>query len=449
MRFHTPGADFALAVPADVPLGDLLPAVVGHAGAELPEEGIEHGGWVLQRLGGEPLDEERTPESLDLRDGDRLYLRARREALPPIDFDDLVDGIATGMSERTDSWRPALTHRLALALALAVLAGALALLALPGPHPLRVPAAVVTGALLLVGAGAAARAVGDTPAGIALGVAAVPFLALAGALLPGGPAGPELTGARLLAGASAAAGAAVLALATVGCAAPLFSALLVVALAGGPAGLLALAGLSAAQQAAVSAVVVVGFGGFVPALSFRLSGLRMPALPRNAEELQEDIEPFPADRVLARGRVADRYLTAFHLAGGAVAAVAVTFLALGDGAAPLAMAGTFSLLLLLHARAVGGTPARLAVLLPGAHGAALLAGRLAAGQGLHGRLLMLAGLLALTTALLVVAWTLPGRRLLPYWGRIADVVHTVAAAALLPLALLVTGVFHGLRAVGG
>lgn len=70
LRFHTPQAAFELAVPADVPLADLLPAVLSYAGGELAEQGLDHGGWVLQRLGDEPLDEEQSADALELRDGD-------------------------------------------------------------------------------------------------------------------------------------------------------------------------------------------------------------------------------------------------------------------------------------------------------------------------------------------------------------------------------------------
>ncbi len=449
LRFHAPGSAFELAVPADVPLADLLPAVIGYAGPELDEQGLDHGGWVLQNLGGDPLDEELTADALGLRDGDELYLRPRRAALPPVHFDDMVDGVATGMQERGDSWRPVLTHHLAVGLSLLALLGGVALLALPGSAQLRELAAAVTGLLLLLGAFSASRAMGDAGAGTALAATAVPYFALAGVLLPTGPAGAELTGARLLAGASAAAGAAVLGLAAVACSAPLFLGLGVFALLGVLAGALALAGLSAEQSAAAVAVVVVLFGTFVPSVAFRLSGLRLPALPRNADELQEDIEPFEATGVLDRSRLADGYLTAFYLTFGAACAGALTLVAFGSGWPAIALAGSLSVLLLLHSRAIGSIPQRLAVLVPGAYGVTLLAVRLTLGQPTGGRLLTLAGLLALATVLLVVAWTVPGRRLLPYWGRAADLLHTLSAIALLPLSLLVVGVYHTLRAMNG
>jgi type VII secretion integral membrane protein EccD len=447
LRIHGPGKAFELSVPSDVPVADLLPTIVGYAGPDLDEEAVEHGGWVLQRVGEEPLDDELACDSLGLEDGAELHLRHRRDALPPVHFDDLIDGVSTGMRERADSWRPTATHHLALGLALLALAGGLALLTLPGQDRLRTVAAAAVGVLLLLGAGSASRAVGDAGAGTALGAAAVPYLALAGALLPTGTT--DLTAARLLAGSSAAAGAAVLALAAVACSAPLFLALVAVAALGVAAGVLSLTGMPLDHTAALLAVAVVAFGAFVPGLSFRLSGLRLPALPRNAEELQENIEPFPAADVTNRTAVADGYLTAFHLATGIVCLGCLTLLAGRPGWTAPAMTAALSLLLLLHSRAVGSVPQRLAVVLPGVAGLALLVARLTASQSPYGRLLLLAGLVSLAALLAIASWTVPGRRLLPYWGRAADLLHSLTALSLLPLALGVAGVFQLVRGLNG
>ncbi|MEU8510593.1 type VII secretion integral membrane protein EccD [Kitasatospora sp. NPDC048722] len=449
LRFQAPEAVFELAVPADVPLADLLPAIIGHAGPDLAEAGLEHGGWVLQRLGEEPLDEERSVEALQLHDGDSLYLRRRHEALPPVHFDDLVDGVATGVRERGDTWRPALTRRLALALGLAALAAGWIVLALPGPVAPREAAAAGVAALLLLGAASASRAMADAGAGTALGAAAVPYLGLAALLLPTGPGGDDLLGARVLAASSAAAGAAVLSLAAVGAAAPLFIGLVLVAALGVLAGALLLLGLAADQLVALVSVFAVLVGSFVPSVAFRLSGLRLPMLPRNAEELQENIDPVPATAVLPRALVADDYLMALYTAIGTVCAACLTVLPFTDGWAGPAEAGALALLLVLHARAIGSIRQRLVLLLPGVYGGAVLLTRFTAGASPTERLALLGVLVALTAALLVAAWTVPGRRLLPYWGRIADILHTLTALALLPLALQACGLYQHLRGLGG
>ncbi|MDH6116819.1 type VII secretion integral membrane protein EccD [Kitasatospora sp. GAS204A] len=449
LRFRAPETTFELAVPADVQLADLLPTVLGYAGADLEEKGLEHGGWVLQKLGGEPLDENRTLDALELHDGDELHLRPRRQAFPPVHFDDLVDGVRTGMQERGDNWRPALTHHFALGLGLVALAGGLALLAMPGPQQLREIAATVVGMLLLLGAVSAARAVGDAIAGTALGAMAIPYLATAGLLLPVGTAGPALTGARLLAGSSAAAGAAVLGLAAVGCSAPFFLGAVVLALLGVISGVLALCGLSAHDSALAVAVVVVVFGALMPSVAFRLSGLRLPALPRNAEELQEEIEPFEASGVLSRSVIADNYLLAFHLVAGLALTASLSLLGTGTSTAARCFTVALSVLLLLHARAIGSIWQRLTVLLPGAYGLALLLAGIALHQSPTGRLGVLAGLVSIASVLLVAAWSVPGKRLLPYWGRAADLLHTLSAVSLVPLGMWAIGVFGKVRGLGG
>jgi type VII secretion integral membrane protein EccD len=447
LRFRAPEKVFELAVPTDVPLADLLPAIMGHAGEELEEDGLDHGGWVLQSIGADPLNEDRTAEGLGLHDGDELYLRPRRDALPPVHFDDLVDGVATGMRNHGDSWRPETTYRAAVAIAALALAGGLAVLALPGPAHLRALAAALTAAMLLLGAASASRAVADARAGTLLGAAAVPYAALAGLLLPAG--GPGTAGARLLDAGSASAGTAVLAMAVVACSAPLFLGIVLVAVLVVVAGVLTLYGVSPESAAAIVVVVSVFFGAFVPGLSFRLAGLRLPLLPRTAEELQEDIAPFPAGEVLARSAVADAHLTSLQVALASACGVGGTLLALADGWAPRTTAAVLALLLVLHARAIGSLWQRLATLAPGVAVGGLLLARHALAADDAGRMTVLAGLLGATALLLVAAWTIPGRRLLPYWGRAADMLHTLAAISLFPLALIVAGAFHALRAISG
>ncbi|MFD7729405.1 type VII secretion integral membrane protein EccD [Kitasatospora phosalacinea] len=479
LRFRAPGSAFELALPGDVVLADLLPAVLGWAGPGIEEDGGDHSGWVLQRVGGAPLDEERTLDGLGLRDGEELHLRPGLAPLPEVHFDDLVDGVRTGTLARGDTWKPAATHHLALALALAALGCGLLLLALPGPAAPRCAAAALAAAALLAGGRAVTRQVGDPAIGTALAVAGVAHAAAAAALLPG-VTGP----ARLLAGGSAAAGATVLALALTG-AGPVFTGLLAAALLACGAGALAAYGVPTTHAAAVTAAVAVLFGAFVPALAFRLSGLRLPALPRNADELQQEIDPFPAEDVLARSLVADSYLAGLLLAVGTVCAAALTLLATardggwagpapgaplghrpptgcrhhrrtrrppaprGGGGPPPPPAPDLSLLLLLHAREIGGRRQRLALLLPGALGLALLALRTGQDGGPAGRLLLFALLACAATALVVAARTVPGRRLLPYWGRAGDLLHSLTALALLPLALQVLGFYGAMRGLAG
>jgi type VII secretion integral membrane protein EccD len=95
-----------LAVPSDISVMDLLPTLVDHAGDGLAESGLEHGGWILQRLNGQRLEEESSLDSLGLKDGETVLLRPHTETIPEIRLDDLVDGIAGSMRDRPFGWTP-------------------------------------------------------------------------------------------------------------------------------------------------------------------------------------------------------------------------------------------------------------------------------------------------------------------------------------------------------
>ncbi|WP_159775422.1 type VII secretion integral membrane protein EccD [Streptomyces sp. HM190] len=455
MNIRTSARSVDLAVPSDVPIADLLPVVIGYAGDELEESGLEHGGWVLQRLGGAPLDLESTAQSLHLRDGDTLYLRPRVETLPEAHFDDVVDGMAGTLRDRPHQWSPDATRRLLRTLLVCSAAAALVVLALPGP-PVAVRAAVAAalGLLLLAGAAAASRAMADNGTATALAVMAGPCLGAAGWLLPllgaADGSGDAATGSRLLSAAAASATGAGLALILISGPARLFLASAVVAVAAWLAGLLMVAfDLPAPHAAALVAVAAALLGAGVPGVSFWLAGLRMPPLPTNAEELQQGIDPEPGERLVTRTVRAEAWMTALYGAVGAVCAGALTALGREHDTPARVTTAVLALLLALHSRGIGNAFQRVAVLAPGLWGAAVLIVSLAADAGAGKRLLAVVLLSALTAALAVLCWFLPGRRLVPHWGRAAELLHSAAAIALLPLLLWVLGVYGRMRGLLG
>lgn len=454
LTVKTPRRLLDLAVPVDVPLADLLPTLLDHAGEDLAEQGIEHGGWILQRLGENPLDEEHTPDALGLRDGEILHLRPRTETLPAIHFDDLVDGVAGTMRERPYGWDARSGRRLLLGTAAVLLAAGWVVCALPGgPLTTRAAVAGVAGLLVLFGAAAASRAVGDAAAGAALGVFVPPYLALAGALVTTSQSdgGGYLSGAALLAAGTAAAGGAVLAVAAVAAYVPLLLSLAVLALGGAVWGaLMLLIDTGTGPAAGPVAVLAVVLGGLVPGISFRLSGLRLPVLPSNAEELQEGIDPHPHRHVVTRTALAEEWMTGLYAAIGLLCAAVLTALLLdGPGTAARVTAAVLCLLLLLHSRGIGHALQRPAVALPGLFGLVLLALTTAPDLAPERRPVLLALVLALAGAAAIASWTVPGRRMLPHWGRAGDILHTCAAVAMIPLALWVLGVYADLRSVSG
>ncbi|MGW5564705.1 type VII secretion integral membrane protein EccD [Streptomyces tendae] len=455
LTVRAPSRTIDLAVPVDVPVADLLPTLLRYCVEGMEEEGLDHGGWVLQRLGGPALDEESTLEAAELHDGDVLHLRPRSEEMPEVRLDDLVEGIADVTRDRLHAWTADRSRQLLRVFLVCVLLIALGVLAWPGgPAVPRAATAGVAGLLLLAGAATAARAVGDAATGAALGVMAVPALALAGGLLPDGEiAGPDayhVLGARLLAAGAAGAGAAVLALAAVAVYAPLFLSAAVVCVAAAVSGaLMSVFDVPADKAACVIAACLVIVGGFVPAIAFKLAGMRMPPLPTNPGQLQEGIDPYDGPEVATRTELSSGWMIALYGAIGLVCAGCLFPLVRRPNLPETLIAIILSLLLLLHGRGMVNVWQRLVLVAPGAMGAAL--GLVAAGAYLApgDRPAYVAGLLGLAAVLAVITWTVPGRRMLPYWGRAAELLQSTLAIALLPLTLWAVGVFGELRAISG
>jgi type VII secretion integral membrane protein EccD len=438
-----------VALPVQVPLADLVPVLVRNADAHLADEGVQHGGWVLQRLGKPPLDEDRTLAGLGLVDGETVYLRPRDDAIPAYDFDDLIDGVAAGMSERTDRWRDALTRWVFLGLEVVVLAlGVMALLQ-PGPTSLRAVAAGAVTCVLLLAALTASRALGDPAAGVLLGAGALPFAALDGILAV--PARYLQSGPHVLAAGIMVVLVAMLGLAAVGDGDPVF-------VAGATTGLLAAIGgaastafaLTGRQSAALVVTVALALCPLVPSLSFRLAGLRLPPLPTGRADLQRDTDPVPAELALGRAAAIDRYATGLFSAVSLTALACMALLARHPGWSGAVLIGLVALVLLLRSRVLVSARQRLVTLLPGVIGPVPLAVTWSASLPPTVRLGVVAGgVVLLACAFLAAAQAMPGRRLLPYWGRAAEIVESAAAFAVIPVTLAVLGVYGLVRTLGG
>lgn len=446
-----PDTQIELAVPVHIALVDLLPTVLGHLDAGLAVSGLAHGGWVLQRLGEDPLDEDLGTAALGLRDGDILCLRPRDDALAPVDFDDLVDGVAVGIRDRTERWRPEHTRRMLLVLLLPTLAVGAFALVLPGAELWRAVAAGVTTLVLVGGVAAAARAAGDEPVARLLGVAAVTYGGVTGLLLPAIADGTLIGAAQTLAGATTVVLTALLTAAAGGVSRPEFAATAVAgALVAVGAGVALGVPSGAAGGATVALVLALLLGSFVPRIAFRSSGMKMPELPRTTEEFQEGLEPEPAREVIEKTVRAERIMTALYAGLGVVCGAALaTVLVDGVGWYPWALVAVTSALLLLHARVLRSARQRLSGLLAGSFGALALASAAAIETGEVGRLAAPGVVAVLATLVVVAAITVPGRRFAPQWGRAGEILHTALAVAVVPIAFGLLGVYTYLRGLGG
>ncbi|AYN43209.1 type VII secretion integral membrane protein EccD [Streptomyces dangxiongensis] len=435
-----------LGVPTALTLGTLLPVLA----ARLAPDGAPAGGYVLQRLGEEPLDPDDTPESAGLRDGDLLHLRPVEEVLPPLVFDDIADGVATVVGSRSDRWRPELTRRLFLALACLALA-ALALFTLAvEPDGAAAAQSGVVAVALLTGCLLAVRADADAATVLVTGVAGWAFAAAAG-LIPwrGATALLAPTGHELLVGATCAAVAATVLLLSGKVPVQVFGALLTVAVTAEAGSLLSLdLGWSATTACSVVAVTMFVLSTVAPRLFLRLAGLRVPQLPRNADELQEDIEPATEPAVARRVAAADAHLTLFTVGASVVYALDLVLLTRRSGWSDWLLALTLAAAVTLRSRSVTEIWQRVSLALAGTLGLILAVAWLLVPGGPQARAALAVLLLAAVAALLA-ARRLRTLRLLPIWGHVADILETVTAIALIPLLLQVLHVYWYFRTLAG
>jgi type VII secretion integral membrane protein EccD len=455
-----PHRTLELALPHGVPLADLLPVLVqrvtlpsvpdrpGRARRGKGRRLTGEGDWVLQRLGGVPLEEELTPAALQIRDGETLYLRPRDRQLPPAHFDDLIDGLASGIRTRADRWRHSMTRGMFLVFSAFTL-GVLFLVLLDEGFLGRGRVAGALAAMLVIGAMLCSRGLGDSWAGLTLGLAAVPFAALAGWLVPARPQGVVWLPASVLCAAVAASLAAMLCLLIVGDHRAVFLAVWLTAVAAASGGLLAVLGLLAAQAAGAVVTLLIIASVFAPAISFRLARLRLPQLPTGAEDLAVDIEPYPASQLMSGARAADTYLTALSLAVGVTCGVGTVIMVRGGNTIALWMIAAISLVLMVRSRGLTSAWQRGSALLPAVLAPAALVVRLGSHADLQGRLTAVGGLFALAGAMVAGSRTMPGKRLVPYWGRLVDIFEYVFAVALVVLLLGLLGVYQWTRALSG
>ncbi|MGR3867168.1 type VII secretion integral membrane protein EccD [Streptomyces graminifolii] len=449
LTVEAPDGRADLAVPVTTPVSALLPVLLRHTAAGPDTQGTP---WTLQRLGEDPLDPEATPESAGLRDGDVLHLRPAEAALPALHFDDVSDGVAHTVGSGPGRWRPELTRKLGLALACLALAALAAALLGAGPGPLTAVTAGVIALVLAAGCASAARMHAVPGAILVAGVGAFGFAALAGTTLREGPSGgfaPGTTGILVAAGCVVALAGGLLALGALPLVVPGTVLLTAVAAAVG-AGLAETSGLHGFQAASVVAVGLFVLGHLAPRLALRTARLRVPQLPHDAEELQQDIEPEPGERVTGRVTVATACLDTIGISSALVWAVALWLLADREhGWTGWLLPLCLSLAVLLRARGTNGTLQRVPAVLAGAYGLGLVLIVRVAPTGPVGRASVLAALLTAALLLLVGAWRLPRARLLPVWGHLGDLLETVTAIALLPLLLQVLHAYAYFRGLAG
>jgi type VII secretion integral membrane protein EccD len=452
-----------VALPEHVPLAELLPEVLRHAGEGLADDGERHGGWLLRRTDGAVLTTAQGLFPQGVRDGEVLHLVPAREDWPELEYDDVVEAIADGARRRGAVWTPEST-RTATLLAGAVLL-ALGLVAVLAAGPGWSGAAYVglgAGLLLALCGVTASRAYGDAHAGAALGACAMPYAFAGGAVLIAagatdrvgvfGPL-PWLGGPELLSGSVALLLVAVLGGVGVAAGLRVFAAGVTVGLLGAATGLVSMLTTAAGAAAVLMSVLVCGIG-VLPLLAIRFGKMPTPPVTLPTGGDAEGFTGAPSNSLDAARERPDRAtvfaavtrteeLLAGMLLGHAVlSAAAFLVLATADGRSAPILVGVSAAALLLRSRLFVTLRQRVPLICAGLAGVTVLGVDLVWGAD-AGTLLAVsaAGFLA-ALATVAAGATYSRKPPSPYLGRAADLLDTLVVVSVIPVACAVVGLYQ-------
>jgi type VII secretion integral membrane protein EccD len=434
-----------VALPEDVPLAELLPELLRHAGEGTADDGERHGGWVLRRATGALLEPARNLAAQGVRDGEVLHLMPGREEWPEVEYDDVVEAIASGARRYGRPWGGHATRRCALAVAAVGFVCGLVEVARASP-PWSVPALAaltVAFALMMVGI-ALARAGGDAIAGATVAASGLPHAALGGALLASSEqvSVSRLGTPQILVGSVAVVLFAAIGYVGVAAMSRLFAAGIALGLLGLLAGLLGRTSLSTAGGTAVVVTVAVGLMPGYPLLSIRLGRLPLPTLPRRPEEMLEEEPRPPRAMVYTAVARADEILTGLLLAVSAVTLVGAGILVRSGGRAGLILTAVASLTMLSRARLFPTPRQRLPLIAGGVGGLLLLAVAAALAAHTNGQLILLLTATVSVSALILAAGLRYSQRPpSPYLGRLADLGDVLLIVALVPVTCVLVGFY--------
>jgi type VII secretion integral membrane protein EccD len=458
-----------VAMPEHVPLVELLPELLRHAGEGLADDGERHGGWVLRRADGEALAAAQSPASQGVRDGEVLYLVPARTQWPELEYDDVVEAIAVGARARGGAWSAGAT-RLAGALAAAApLALGLVALVHEGPGWTSSGyAGLAAAAVLLIAAVAASRAYGDATAAAALGGYALPYAFTGGTLLVAGaqragvgsPVG-WLGASELLVGCAGLMLAGVLGLVGVGAGRRIFAAGITTGLLGSLTALAAIPMSAAGAAALLVSVLVCGIGA-IPVLAIRFGRLPVPpvtlSVGGDATDAFRNGEPGPLeaardrparDRVVTAVARTEELLTGMLLGHAVLSVAAALVLVLAGGLAGRLLVAIAGAALLLRSRLFVSVRQRVPLVLAGV-GALLTLAASFVLDGDHGGVIGAVGAaVALGLAVVVAGGGYSTRPPSPYVVRAADLLDTVLVVSVVPVASAVLGLYDQIRGLAG
>jgi type VII secretion integral membrane protein EccD len=469
-----PSSRIDVALPEDVPLSDVYPEILRLSG-QTPEEAAPTG-YNLVRRDGTVLDDGLSLAEHQIRDGELLLMRPFADSLPPAVFDDVVDAVAAAVETDRRSWNDSLMRGVGLTAGFVLLALMAFLLWFSEPvkhdmHGLSGILAGAAGLVLVTLASVRARVYDDRYSSVALGLAALPLLLVAGSGIMPVDAGEGPGRLHFL----------------IGCVTVLIAAvLLVMMLPQGDAPFVAAAFTAAVgtmatfvailtdaqprEAAAVTAVVMIAVIGFLPGWSARFArlpiGFRSPdqiaGRNRGGDGDRQEEDPVDFERITNQARRGHELLLGL-VAGCSVAIVGSAGAVLGFSSSgwAQALALTVGLATVMRARLFRYTAQVVCLMVAGVITIGLLILGLSLnpppdivqeltlnhnGSPLDVRTIWLTAAVALGATLLVaVALIVPSKGVTPFWGRMLDLADGAILLALIPLALAVLDLYAEAR----
>lgn len=453
-----------VALPDDVPVADLRAHVLQLAGRTQAES--EPVGFHLLRRDGNVLDGGLSLSAQRVLDGELLALRPYADSLPPVVYDDVVDAIATAVDRDNRRWNDGLMRAAGLAGGSLLLVMTCFVLWFSDPvrhdmHALPGVLAGIVGVALVVFAGVRARAYDDRASAVALGLAGLPHLLIAGSGIIAPDPGQGAGRSQFLVGCVTVLVAAVVLIALL----PDGDAPFVGAAVLAGVGSLATFGLICADcppryAAALAAVCSVALVGFLPGWSARFA--RLPIGYRaqgESGDLRVDYR-----RIAAQARRGHELLLGLVIGCSAAAIGAIAVLSFADARWAQLLALATGVAVLLRARLFRYTAQVAALFTAGVTGLALLvlglslnpptgvlADMVRGDRGpIDGRTVWIVAVAAAGAALFTaIALIVPRKGVSLVWGRALDITEAAVLLSLVPLCLAVLKVYGKARGLGG